>query len=165
MKKFRRTVAYGTVSRKNKRGGQSLMLDKEHLDTSTTTHDIPSPKPEKLKFVVSAAVFHQTSSQPRPDLPLLTRRRNIRHSPLISLPHPPRPAPLSILALVPFAPVSVLFQPCEREPGVVVCRIVSEFLFVLYSTFAEDGEFDAGSVAVCREGEGKVLAFPSCKVI
>lgn len=109
--------------------------------------------------------FDQTSSQPRPDLPLLTRRRHIRHSPLISLPHPARPAPLPILALVSFAPVSVLFQPCEREPGVVVGRVVSEFLFVLYSTFAEDGEFHAGPVAVCRVGEGKVLAFPSCKVI
>jgi hypothetical protein len=42
---------------------------------------------------------------------------------------------------------------------------MSEFLFVLYSTFAKDGEFDAGPVAVCRVGEGKVLAFPSCKVI
>ena len=141
------------------------MLVEEHVDTSTTTHDIPSPKPKTIEFNVSATGSAETPSQPRPDPPLLTRRRHIRHSPLISLPHPARPAPLPILALVSFAPVSVLFQPCEREPGVVVGRVVSEFLFVLYSTFAEDGEFHAGPVAVCRVGEGKVLAFPSCKVI
>jgi hypothetical protein len=102
---------------------------------------------------MSAAASQQTDRSLR-DPPLLTRRRHIRHSPLISLPHPARPAPLPILALVPFAPVSVLFQPCKREPGVVVGGVVCEFLFVLYSTFAEDGEFDAGPVAVYRVDQG-----------
>jgi hypothetical protein len=140
------------------------MLDLEHVYLPMTTHDIPSPKPEKSRIFMSAAASQQTDRNLR-DPPLLTRRGHIRHSPLISLPHPPRPAPLSILALIPFAPVSVLFQPCQGEPGVIVGRVMSEFLFVLYSTFAEDGEFDAGPVAVCREGEGKPLAFRCLKAI
>lgn len=131
------------------------MSVQERVDTSSTTHNIPSPKPEKNEIDISADVLDETPFRPRPDLPLLTRRRHIRHGPLISLPHSPRPAALPILALVPFASVSVLFQPRQGEPGVVVGRVVSEFLFILYSTFAEDGEFDAGPVAVCQIGGGE----------
>ena len=78
-------------------------------------------------------------------IPLLCRWRHVCDSPFIHLAYSRW---LDVLAVLLICPVGVFFQPREREPSIVVCPIVGQFLLVLDSPLAEHGQFDACAVAV-----------------
>ena len=89
----------------------------------------------------------QPNENVSPPMPLLPTRRNVRHRPLIDLLHP-----LSRHFDFPLRSTrqgngfkSIFFQSRIIEPDVVVQRRMREFLFVLESSFSENGRFDRGA--------------------
>lgn len=98
--------------------------------------------------LLESGVLEPEVDVPPPE-PLFARWRHVGHGPLVRLPHSTGSGPDAVFRLVSIATVGVLFQSSQREPGVIVGRVVSEFFFVLYSSFAQHGQFHASPIAVC----------------
>lgn len=87
--------------------------------------------------------------EPKVDVsPPVSLFRGGRHVCNCSLVHFSDSGWVRILAILLVGAIGVLFKSSEREPGVIVGAIVREFLFVLNSTFAQDGELDAGPITI-----------------